>query len=63
MYTGYMGINRNNATELEALICSLKIVMSQDYMQAVVEGDTQILINIISKIQNEIQVKHLSYNW
>ena len=58
-----MGIKNNNAAELEALIRGLKISINNHHRKIMVEGDSHILINYITKLLHGTNVKTLSRNW
>eukprot|EP00253_Pinus_taeda_P002060 PITA_02060 len=51
IYFGSIGWNTNNAAELEGLWQGLQIAQLQSFFPLIVEGDSQILINMAIKIQ------------
>jgi len=63
VFFGSIGWNTNNAAELEGLWRGLNIAQAQRYSPLIVEGDSQIIINMVSKIQQGSDVQKVSSNW
>jgi hypothetical protein len=55
--TCYLGLNKNNATELWSLIKGIKLAIGHNICQLIVEGDSQVIIHLVLKI---IHGSHLS---
>lgn len=63
VFFGSIGWNTNNAAELEGLWRGLKIAQKQRYTPLIVEGDSQIIINMASKIQQGSETQKVSRSW
>eukprot|EP00253_Pinus_taeda_P027174 PITA_27174 len=63
IFYGSIGWNTNNAAELEGLWRGLKIAQGQRLTPLIVEGDSQIIINMVSKIQQGKDVQKVSSSW
>eukprot|EP00253_Pinus_taeda_P019391 PITA_19391 len=63
VFFGSIGWNTNNAAELEGLWRGLKIAQKQRYSALIVEGDSQIIINMASKIQQGSESQKVSRSW
>jgi hypothetical protein len=46
--TGYLGENKNNATELSSLLKGLNIALDNHYQRIIAEGYSQIIIHLIT---------------
>lgn len=57
------GWNTNNVAELEGLWRGLQIAQKYKHMPLIVEGDSQILINIATKLQQGTSVHKVSSSW
>jgi ribonuclease HI len=51
IFYGYLGINSNNVAELWALIKGLQITHQNQFHQLIVEGDSQLIIHMLTKLQ------------
>jgi ribonuclease HI len=51
-YGGKLGVNTNNAIELHALEEGLRISSTQGISKLIVEGDSQVIINILKRMQH-----------
>jgi ribonuclease HI len=47
---GYLGFNTNNVVELWSLLRGIKIATYHHYNKIIVEGDSQIIVQLITKI-------------
>ena len=56
VYHGNIGVNTNNAAELIALIQGLTLAGRYRFLPLIVEGDSEIIIRIIKKLQMGAQV-------
>eukprot|EP00253_Pinus_taeda_P004733 PITA_04733 len=63
VFFGSIGWNTNNATELEGRWRGLNIAQTQRYTPLIVEGDSQIIINMASKIQQGSEIQKVSRSW
>jgi len=63
IYFGSIGWNTNNAAELEGLWLGLQIAHHQSFMPLIVEGDSQIIINMASKLQQGSAAQKVSRSW
>eukprot|EP00253_Pinus_taeda_P009198 PITA_09198 len=63
VYYGSIGWNTNNAAELEGLWRGLQIAQQQRYIPLIVEGDSQIIINMATKIQQGTDAQKVSRSW
>jgi ribonuclease HI len=52
LYAGSLGNSTNNAHEFGALETGLEILSQEGMTNAIVEGDSALVINIVRKIQN-----------
>jgi len=62
-FFGSIGWNTNNAAELEGLWRGLTLAQEQKYLPLIVEGDSQILINMALKIQQGSPIQKVSNSW
>ena len=62
-FFGSIGWNTNNATELESLWRGLTLAQEHRYFPLIVEGDSQILINMALKIQQGSSIHKFSSSW
>jgi hypothetical protein len=60
---GYIGHSTNNVAELWGLTKGLQIAIKNNFSQLVVEGDSQILINLLRKILNGASPDKISPSW
>eukprot|EP00253_Pinus_taeda_P003713 PITA_03713 len=63
IYYGSIGWNTNNAAELEGLWRGLNLAYIQRLTPLIVEGDSQIIIDMITKIQQGKEVQNVSNSW
>jgi ribonuclease HI len=61
--TGYLGLNTNNATELWSLIKGIKLAINHNIHQLIVEGDSQVTIQLVSKIIHGSHPSKFSPRW
>jgi len=63
VYFGSIGWNTNNAAELEGLWQGLQIAQHQSFFPLIAEGDSQIIINMATKIQQGSAAQKVSRSW
>ena len=63
IYHGNIGHNSNNAAELEGLIGDIEIVVENKFFPLIVEGDSQIILLMVSKIMHRSQTYKLTPSW
>jgi ribonuclease HI len=63
MYGGQMGINTNNAMELQALEEGLCVVAAKGYDKLIIEGDSQIIINMFKILQHGSPTLKITKSW
>ena len=50
MIAGFLGENTNNMVELTGLVRGLQAAVQHQYHRLVIEGDSEVIIQLISKI-------------
>jgi ribonuclease HI len=60
---GYLGFNTNNAAKLWSLLKGIKLAISHNIFQLIVEGDSQVIIHLISKIIHGSHPSKISPIW
>eukprot|EP00253_Pinus_taeda_P034383 PITA_34383 len=63
VFFGSIGWNTNNVAELEGLWQGLNIAQKDNFFPLIVEGDSQILINMAIKIQQGTEAQKISTSW
>jgi len=63
IYRGSIGWDTNNSAELEGLWRGLKIAHEKEYFPLIIEGDSQILIRMITKLQHGSSIHKVSNSW
>jgi ribonuclease HI len=63
MIAGFLGENTNNMAELTSLVRGLQAVVQHQYHQLVIEGDSQVIIQLISKILHGKPPWRISPSW
>jgi len=63
IFMGPLGWDTNNSAELEGLWRGLKIAQERNLFPLTVKGDSQILIRIMTKLQNGSTVSKVSSSW
>jgi ribonuclease HI len=63
LVAGYLGENTNNVVELLSLIRGLKVATHNQYQKVIVEGDSQIIIQLITKILHGDHPLRISPSW
>lgn len=63
LYYGNIGWDTNNSAELEGLKRGLQLAGEFNYYPLEVEGDSQILITVATKILNGRQVRNIATSW
>jgi ribonuclease HI len=58
-----MGINTNNAADLQALEEGLRIASRQGYTKHIAEGNSQIIINMLKSLQHGSPISKISKRW
>lgn len=62
-YCGYIGHDINNAAELEGLLYGLFTTNKSNFANLIVEGDSQIIIHMLTIIQSGSGIDKISTNW
>ena len=60
---GFLGIESNIAAEIEGLIQGLEWVLENFQEPIIVEGDSQMVIHLTSKLHNGSQSSKVSSSW
>ena len=60
---GFLGHSTNNAAELWGLIKGLELAIKNDFAKLIVEGDSQIIINLLRRILNGANPDRISPSW
>jgi hypothetical protein len=60
---GNLGHNTNNAAEVWGLLCGLQVATEQELFPIITEGDSQIVINLLSHFLNGVDPEKLSLRW
>jgi ribonuclease HI len=60
---GYLGFNTNNVVELWSLLRGIKLATDHDLHKLIVEGDSQIIIQLITKIIHGSHPLEVSPSW
>jgi ribonuclease HI len=63
IYGGQIWINTNNATEHQALEEGIRVVEAQGYEKIIIEGDSQIMINMFKRLQQGSSTSKISKIW
>lgn len=63
IYFGNIGWDTNNSAELEGLWQGLILTWNLNLQPLVVEGDSQILINMAKHLQNGSQARKIATSW
>jgi ribonuclease HI len=63
LYTGSLGKSTNNATEFRAPKTGLEILNREGMMNAIVEGDSMLVINTVRKLQNGARMGKIQRHW
>lgn len=63
VFFGSIGWNTNNVAELEGLWRGLNIAQKEGLTPLIVEGDSQIIINMATKIQQGTEAQKVSRSW
>jgi ribonuclease HI len=62
LFSGFIGINSNNAAEIWALLQGLKIAHLHWFFKFIVEGDSQLTIHILTRLQHGSPPSKISDN-
>lgn len=60
---GSLGYDSNNATKIWALIKGLLLAQQHDYNQIVLEGDSKIILNMLTKLLRSATPENISPSW
>jgi ribonuclease HI len=55
-----MGQNTNNVAEIWSLLCGLQVAEEQELFPLIVEGDSQIVINLLTHLINGVYLEKIS---
>jgi ribonuclease HI len=62
IYAKFIGIENNNAVELQALEAGLNIAIRESFHMLIIEGDSQLIIQMLRRLQNGIPLSKLTTN-
>lgn len=62
-YWGSVGWDTNNVDELEGILAGMALVANLNIQPVILEGDSQIIINLAKKLQQGYQVNKITKNW
>ena len=60
---GYIGENTNNVDELKGLQAGLNLVVNQGWLSIILEGDSQIILRMVSKLLHGKPMSKVVDNW
>jgi ribonuclease HI len=63
LYAGSLGNSTNNTTEFRALEIDLEILIQEGMTNAIVEGDSTLVINTVRRLQNGTRVGKIQRHW
>jgi ribonuclease HI len=63
LYVGSLGNSTNNAAEFGALETGLEILSREGMTNAIVEGDSALVINTVRKLQNGTRIGKIQRHW
>ena len=63
MYWGFIGENTNNVVELKALLAGLNMAMTHGWFLVIIEGDSQIILQMATKLLHGKLVNRVAENW
>lgn len=63
IYHGNLVNNTNNSAELIALIKGMTLADHYKFLPLIVEGDSEIVIKMMRKLQNDMQVDKITPRW
>lgn len=63
VFYGFIGNDTNNAEELEGLLQGLQQAKQVGVSNLIVEGGSLIMIHMLKKIPNGLQISKISQNW
>jgi hypothetical protein len=63
LIAGFLGEKTNNVAELTGLLRGLQETMNKDHYKLVLEGDSQVIIHLITKILNGSHPSKISPSW
>ena len=63
LYWGYIGENTNNVAELKGLLAGLAMATSFGWFPIILEGDSQLILQMITKLLHRKPVNKVVDNW
>ena len=60
---GFLGIESNNAGEIEGLIQGLRMMLGECWLPAMVEGDLKVIIQMTKQLANRQTIDKVSLSW
>lgn len=63
LYWGYMGMNSNNVEELRGLLEGLTMATQQGWLPLILEGDSQVILQLANKLLHGKSVSKVADNW
>lgn len=63
VYWGFIGENTNNMVELKALLEGLNMAVTNGWFLVIIEGDSQIILQMATKMLHGKSVNRVEDNW
>ena len=63
IFWGSIGDNTNNVTELKALLVGLDMTQTHGWYPVILEGDSEVILQMAEKLLNDKQVHKVVDNW
>ena len=63
LYWGYMGMNSNNVAELRGLLEGLTMATQKGWLPIILEGDSQVILQMATKLLHGRPVSKVADNW
>ena len=63
MTAGFLGENANNVAEITSLLKGLQVAVQHHFLRLIIEGDSQVIIQLILKILHGQSLGRISPSW
>ena len=63
MFYGSLGLDSNNSVKLEVLVGGIGIADRKRLQPLIVEGDSQIILSMATKIHNDTSISKVAFSW
>ena len=63
LYWGYIGMNSNNVAELRGLLEGLTMAIQHGWLPLLLEVDSQVILQMVTKLLNDKSVSKVVDNW